>query len=69
MNMNEEQKRKVEVEVDKLAENGISCTIEGDNIVCTGDVIKIKQEKFTVPRERFSADEVRRMIAESENNP
>jgi hypothetical protein len=60
-----EKKRKLEAEFDLLArEDGISCTAENDKIVCTGEVLKT--EKIEIPKEVFSAEEVRKRFAEKE---
>jgi predicted RNA-binding protein len=59
-----EKKRKIEEEFDLLAEDGISCTVENDKVICTGDILK--KEKVEVPKENFSAEEVRKRFAEKE---
>jgi predicted RNA-binding protein len=57
-----EKKRKLEQEFDLLAEDGISCTVENDKVICTGDILKT--EKVEIPKEIFSAEEVRKRFAE-----
>jgi hypothetical protein len=61
----ESQKRaKVEVEIEKLADDGIACTVEGNDVVCKGPVFQ--EEKIVLPINTFSAEEVRKRFAEKE---
>lgn len=60
--METEKKRRFEEDFDKLADEGISCSVEGDVVVCTGEILK--REKIEIPTQEFSAEKVRAKLAE-----
>jgi hypothetical protein len=47
-----------------LSDEGISCTVDGDNIVCTADVLKPASHKIEIPKKDFSVEKVRKQFDE-----
>lgn len=64
--ISEEKRRIVQSEIEKLAPDGISCTVEGDTIICTGEILKTEQEQIRIPATEFSADVARRKFDEKQ---
>lgn len=58
--MSQDQKRKVEAEIEKLADDDINCRVEGDSVVCTGEILKTQEEQIRIPANEFTADIARK---------
>lgn len=63
----ENERRRLEAEIERLAEEGVSCSVEGDVVICSGEVLK--REKIEIPTTEFSAERFREKLAEKGATP
>lgn len=61
------RKREVEIEMKKLEQNGVVCTLEGENVFCTAEAVR-KVEGFRIPVNLFNAEAVLKRFQDTETS-
>ena len=52
----------LERELDELAQEGIACRVEGDSIVCTGEIIQASKQEKKISKIDFNVAAVRKLF-------
>lgn len=58
------KEEKLDRDLDELAAEGIACKVEGDAVVCNGEVIKTSQEEVIIDKSNFDPATVRKMLGD-----
>lgn len=58
------EKTQLQKDLDILAQEGIACRVEGDNVVCTGENIEVVPREVRIPKNEFNLPNVREQFAD-----
>ena len=54
--------RNIDQDMDALAQEGISCRVEGDHVVCTGEKLEVAKKSIQLAKIDFNAPAVRKLF-------